>query len=44
MDGGISGAFIRPPIATLLIMAGLLFIGIIAFLQLPIAPCRASTF
>jgi HAE1 family hydrophobic/amphiphilic exporter-1 len=38
MDGNISGPFIRHPIATSLIMIGILFVGIIAYPRLPIAP------
>ena len=38
MNGGISGPFIRHPIATSLLMAGLLFAGLIAYPQLPVAP------
>jgi HAE1 family hydrophobic/amphiphilic exporter-1 len=38
MNGGVSGPFIRYPIATSLIMVGVLFVGIVAFLNLPVAP------
>ncbi|TNC13753.1 acriflavine resistance protein B [Methylobacterium terricola] len=38
MRGGISGYFIRFPIATSLIMAGILFIGIVAYPLLGVAP------
>jgi HAE1 family hydrophobic/amphiphilic exporter-1 len=38
MAGGISGPFIRLPIATSLLMVGILFVGIIAYPQLPVAP------
>ena len=38
MDGGISAPFIRKPIATSLLMIGILFIGIVAYPQLPVAP------
>ena len=37
-SGGISAPFIRYPIATSLIMVGILFVGVIAFLNLPVAP------
>ncbi|MBS0232126.1 MAG: multidrug efflux RND transporter permease subunit [Proteobacteria bacterium] len=37
-SGGISGPFIRFPIATSLIMVGLLFVGLVAFMSLPVAP------
>ena len=35
---GVSDPFIRFPIATSLLMAGILFIGIVAYPQLPISP------
>jgi len=38
MAGGISAPFIRYPIATSLLMVGILFVGIIAYPQLPVAP------
>ncbi len=38
MAGGISGPFIRQPIATSLLMIGILFVGIVAYPQLPVAP------
>ncbi len=38
MTGGISAASIRYPIGTSLIMVGLLFIGVIAYTLLPVAP------
>jgi len=38
MAGGISAPFIRRPIATSLLMAGLLFIGLVAYPRLPVAP------
>ncbi|MDI3469021.1 MAG: Multidrug efflux system MdtABC-TolC, inner-membrane proton/drug antiporter MdtB-like [Pseudolabrys sp.] len=38
MAGGISAPFIRLPIATSLLMAGLLFVGLIAYPHLPVAP------
>ena len=38
MAGGISAPFIRLPVATSLLMAGLLFVGLIAYPRLPVAP------
>src|SRR6201990_2010974 len=38
MAGGISSPFIRLPIATSLLMVGVLFVGILAYPQLPLAP------
>jgi len=38
MNGGISSPFIRFPIATSLLMAGILFIGLVAYPLLPVAP------
>jgi hydrophobic/amphiphilic exporter-1 (mainly G- bacteria), HAE1 family len=38
MAGGVSSPFIRLPIATSLLMVGVLFVGIIAYPQLPVAP------
>ncbi|MDE2362946.1 MAG: multidrug efflux RND transporter permease subunit [Hyphomicrobiales bacterium] len=38
MSGGVSGPFIRRPIATTLIMVGIAFIGIVAYPLLPVAP------
>jgi hydrophobic/amphiphilic exporter-1 (mainly G- bacteria), HAE1 family len=38
MDGGISSSFIRYPIATSLLMVGILFIGIVVYPRLPVAP------
>src|ERR1700729_2177289 len=38
MEGGISAPFIRHPIATSLLMVGVLFVGIIAYPRLPVAP------
>jgi hydrophobic/amphiphilic exporter-1 (mainly G- bacteria), HAE1 family len=38
VEGGISAPFIRHPIATSLLMVGILFIGIVAYPQLPVAP------
>src|SRR5258708_15986501 len=36
--GGISAPFIRFPIGTSLLMAGILFVGLVAYPQLPVAP------
>ena len=41
MAGGLSGPFIRYPIGTSLVMAGILFVGLIAYLNLPVAPLPA---
>ncbi|MEJ0047443.1 MAG: efflux RND transporter permease subunit [Rhodospirillales bacterium] len=38
MAGGISEPFIRQPIATSLLMVGILFVGIVAYPRLPVAP------
>jgi HAE1 family hydrophobic/amphiphilic exporter-1 len=38
MEGGISAPFIRHPIATSLLMVGILFLGIVAYPRLPVAP------
>jgi hydrophobic/amphiphilic exporter-1 (mainly G- bacteria), HAE1 family len=38
MAGGVSEPFIRHPIATSLLMVGVLFVGIIAYPRLPVAP------
>jgi hydrophobic/amphiphilic exporter-1 (mainly G- bacteria), HAE1 family len=38
MGAGISDPFIRFPIATSLLMAGIVFIGVVAYPQLPISP------
>src|SRR4051812_662924 len=38
MKGGISAPFIRYPIATSLLMVGILFVGIVAYPLLPVAP------
>lgn len=38
MSEGISGPFIRYPIATSLLMAGILFVGLVAYPLLPVAP------
>ncbi|QUS39410.1 multidrug efflux RND transporter permease subunit [Tardiphaga alba] len=38
MNGGISSPFIRYPIATSLLMAGILFVGLVAYPLLPVAP------
>jgi hydrophobic/amphiphilic exporter-1 (mainly G- bacteria), HAE1 family len=38
MDRSISAPFIRYPIATSLLMVGILFVGVVAYLNLPVAP------
>ena len=38
MAGGVSEPFIRHPIATSLLMVGILFVGVIAYPRLPVAP------
>src|SRR6476646_6571446 len=38
MEGGISAPFIRLPIATSLLMVGILFVGLVAYPHLPVAP------
>ncbi len=38
MDGSISAPFIRYPIATSLLMVGVLFVGVVAYPRLPVAP------
>src|ERR1700728_2134189 len=38
MSGGLSGPFIRQPVATTLLMAAILMAGLIAYPQLPVAP------
>jgi len=38
MQGGISTPFIRYPIGTSLVMVGILFVGAIAYQNLPVAP------
>ena len=38
MEGGISAPFIRHPIATSLLMVGILFAGIVAYPRLAVAP------
>src|SRR6476660_734415 len=38
MEGVISAPFIRLPIATSLLMVGVLFVGLVAYLHLPVAP------
>ncbi len=38
MSSGLSAPFIHRPIATSLLMAGVLFVGLIAYPQLPVAP------
>jgi hydrophobe/amphiphile efflux-1 (HAE1) family protein len=37
-SGGFSGAFVRRPITTVMMMAGLVLVGVVAYLALPIAP------
>src|SRR5579862_5407185 len=41
---GVSAPFILRPIATWLLMAGILFVGIIAYPQLPVAPLPQTDF
>ena len=38
MNEGISAPFIRYPIGTSLLMAGILFVGLVAYPLLPVAP------
>jgi hydrophobe/amphiphile efflux-1 (HAE1) family protein len=38
LSGGISGLFIRKPIATIMLMIGLLLLGVVAYTTLPVAP------
>src|SRR5205807_10130883 len=38
MNESISSPFIRYPIGTSLLMAGILFVGVVAYPQLPVAP------
>ena len=38
MEGGISAPFIRYPIATSLLMIGIMFVGIVAYPRLAVAP------
>src|SRR5215472_16345830 len=38
MNGGLSGPFIRYPVGTSLVMVGFLFIGLVAYPNLPVAP------
>ena len=38
MNGNLSAPFIRYPVATSLIMAALLFVGLVAYPNLPVAP------
>ena len=38
MAGGISEPFIRHPVATSLLMVGIVFVGVIAYPRLPVAP------
>jgi HAE1 family hydrophobic/amphiphilic exporter-1 len=44
MNGSISAPFIRFPIATSLIMVGVLFVGIVAYQNLPVAPLPSVDF
>jgi len=38
MNEGFSGSFIRYPIATSLLMVGVLFVGVVVYPRLPVAP------
>jgi HAE1 family hydrophobic/amphiphilic exporter-1 len=38
MDGGVSGPFIRHPVATTLLMVAILLAGAVAYPLLPVAP------
>src|SRR6516165_3475514 len=38
MNGGLSGPFIRYPVGTSLVMVGFLFVGLVAYPNLPVAP------
>src|SRR6516162_6798599 len=38
MNGGLSGPFIRYPIGTSLVMVGFLFVGLVTYPNLPVAP------
>src|ERR1044072_9128961 len=38
MNGGISEPFIRHPVATTLLMVGIIFLGTVAYPRLPVAP------
>jgi len=38
MNGGLSGPFIRYPVGTSLVMVGILFVGLVAYPNLPVAP------
>jgi len=38
MEGGVSGPFIRRPVATTLLMAAVLLVGLVAYPLLPVAP------
>ena len=38
MSGGLSGPFIRQPVATTLLMAAILMAGLVAYPMLPVAP------
>ena len=42
MSDGISAPFIRYPIGTSLMMAGILFVGLVAYPLLPVAPLAAG--
>src|ERR1700757_1523377 len=44
MSGGISAPFIRYPIGTSLMMAGILFVGLVAYPLLPVAPLPPADF
>src|SRR5471030_3537578 len=44
MSKGISAPFIRYPIGTSLMMAGILFVGLVAYPLLPVAPLRQVDF
>ncbi|HEY1927780.1 MAG TPA: efflux RND transporter permease subunit, partial [Caulobacteraceae bacterium] len=37
-SGGLSGIFIRKPIATIMLMIGLLLLGAVSYFTLPVAP------
>ena len=39
-----SELFIRRPVATILLTIGIIFGGLLGYLQLPVSPCRRSTF
>ena len=44
MNESISAPFIRYPIATSLLMAGILFVGLVSYPLLPVAPLAAGRF